>query len=136
MELGWREVGGPPGPRVVFSVRRLVLSAHGWRADVGFRNESADTLILDRTHRLKGSMLGRVVASPSNPILIASRVEPPPPRVIRAGSGWSGTMTGFRPLPRGALIRVAFGRFVSYSLRAAGGRASRLYFVTDRAVRL
>ena len=136
IELGWREVGRPPAPRIVFSVRRLVIERHGWRAEIGFRNESGETLVLTRRHRLTGSMLGLVVGRPSNPILVAARVHPPPPRVLRPGEGWNGTIGGFRSLPRGALVRVAFGRFVSYGLAAAGGRAARFVWVTEHAVRV
>ena len=38
--LGWQEVYGDPGARLVFNVSSLAVTPYGWHADVSVENES------------------------------------------------------------------------------------------------
>lgn len=65
------------------------------------------------------------------PFLEPRRIEPPVPRLLRAGSAWRGTMAGSTILRKGSVVRILFGRFVR-----TRGDPGYLLWVTEHALRL
>jgi hypothetical protein len=142
IELNWHEITAGAGDRFVFEVDRLVLAPHRWSARVSFTNDSRATFVINRVHRPQGWMFGLVLSKTARvdpfqeaPVLIAALVEPTLPTIVRPGTTWTGTMTGFRALPKGAFVRVAFGRFMTTNAVPAQLPA-RFIWVTDHVHRL
>lgn len=146
-ELGWREYyPGATGERLAFEVRELDVTADGWSVEIGLENLTpfdfeldigpADYgfgLLLFRTGSLKevedANREGRLPA-----VRRATRIEPPPPRIIRPGGTWRGTLSGPGSLGDGSWVRVVFG-----TLRGRGDAPDeflRVVWFTDHAHRL
>ena len=127
LSLGWHEncvTGADPLP---IATRRLVVGKGVWRVDLSFRNRSSVTLFIQRPHFPGGTYFGlepfrtsswREVISRAasgagaKPRTIAERFNPPLPRRVPPGRGWSGELSGRASLPAGVPIRVVLGRFV------------------------
>jgi hypothetical protein len=142
IELNWVERG--TGPRFVYRVRRLVLQAEGWSADVSVRNATRDDFRIGNPGE-RAPLFGLVLLETESrtelqeltadlnmepPVLLADRISPRPPVFLRAGTTWRGTLSGPTTLRSGTVVRLIFGRFAR---RGARGVTT---WVTDHAVRL
>jgi hypothetical protein len=146
-ELSWREYHpAATGERLVFEVRELDVTDTGWSVGVGLENRTPfafeiDTgpgdygfgLLLFRTGDLKevedANREGRLPA-----LRRATRIEPEPPRILRPGGTWRGTLSAPGSLGDGSWLRVVFG-----TLRGSGDVPEeflRVVWFTDRAHRL
>jgi hypothetical protein len=147
VELGWKERHpAAVGSRLVFQVGAFEVTTEGWSAAVSVTNRTTydfdiDTgptgfgfgLLLFATGDLKeletANQEGRLPAERR-----ATRIEPPPPAVLRPGVIWSSTLSAPGSLPDGSWMRVVFGTF-----RAIGDvpvEFRRVVWFTDHAYRL
>ncbi|HXF97348.1 MAG TPA: hypothetical protein VNJ46_01910 [Gaiellaceae bacterium] len=148
-ELRWRETHGPPGQRLVFTVDWLEVVPGGWRARVGFANESevayevgdpqatvdrAFGLMLFSTgdlRELKERNASGTLPAPRR----ATRFRPELPSVLEPGDSWEGTISASGALVAGAWVRVVFGAFLAIG-RAPEELPKEIVWITDRAYRL
>jgi hypothetical protein len=146
-ELNWREsYPAATGERLVFEVGELDVTENGWSVGVGLENRTPfdveiDTgpadygfgLMLFHTADLEeldeANREGRLPA-----VRRARSIEPPPPRVLRAGGTWRGTLSAPGSLGDGSWLHVVFG-----TLRGLGDAPeefARVVWFTDRAHQL
>jgi hypothetical protein len=126
--LGWRENCGTRTNPLPISTRRLVVGKGVWRVDLSFQNRTSVTLFVQRPHfpggtyfglepfktALRREVLERAASGAgAKPRTIAERFDPPLPRRLPPGRGWSGEFSGRASLPAGVPIRVVLGRFVA-----------------------
>jgi hypothetical protein len=145
LSLGWHENCGTGADPLPIATRRLVVGKGVWRVDLSFRNRSSVTLFIQRPHFPGGTYFGlepfrtsswREVISRAasgagaKPRTIAERFNPPLPRRVPPGRGWSGEFSGRASLPAGVPIRVVLGRFV------ASDDFRGFLCISDRVVRL
>jgi hypothetical protein len=146
-ELNWREsYPAAMGERLVFGVGELDVTRDGWAVDVAVENRTPfdfelDTgpadygfgLMLFHTGDLKeleeANREGRLPA-----VRRARRIEPAPPRVLRAGGTWRGTLSAPGSLGDGSWLHVVFGTF--RGLGDAPDEFARVVWFTDRAHQL
>jgi hypothetical protein len=147
VELGWRESHpAAQGSRLVFVVDDLEVTARGWSVRVAVENRTTlpfdvETgpsaysfgLMLFPTGDLEAaeeaSREGKLPA-----IRKATRIEPAPPRVLRAGATWRATLSAPGSLPDGSWLRVVFGTFLGRDDPPEEFR--RVVWFTDRSQRL
>ena len=143
--LGWHENCGTRADPVPITTRRLVVGNGVWRVSLSFRNRTRVTLFIQRPHFPGGTYFGlepfrtssrrEVVeraasGAGAKPRTIAQRFNPPLPRRLPSGRGWSGEFSGRASLPAGVPIRVVLGRFV------ASDDFRGFLCISDRVVRL
>ena len=147
--LGWQEVYGDPGARLVFRVDSLAIEENGWRAAISVRNESkarftvaSGSSSLDQSFGLMLLPTGDLreldrlnSAGQLPPIREAQHFEPPLPGVLEPGGSWHGEITARGALPAGSWARVVFGAFVVMG-EAPSGLQDRVVWITDHAHRL
>jgi hypothetical protein len=146
-ELGWREpYPAAVGQRLVFEVGALEVTTDGWSAAVAVVNRTpygfeVDTgpadysfgLMLFPTGDLKAvEEANREGVLP--PIRKATRIEPPPPSVLRPGATWRATLSAPGSLADGSWVRVVFGTFRGQG--DAPDEFARVVWFTDHAHRL
>ena len=147
VELGWREsYPSAVGSRLVFEVGELDVTADGWSLAVAVTNRTGtrfdvDTgpgdygfgLMLFATGDLdavqEANREGRLPA-----VRQATRIEPAPPRVLRPGVTWRGTLSSPGSLADGSWIRVVFGTFLGQGEPPA--EFERVVWFTDRSHKL
>ena len=143
--LGWHENCGTRADPIPITTRRLVVEKGIWRVSLSFLNRTRVTLFIQRPHFPGGTYFGlepfrtssrrEVITraesgAGAKPRTIAERFNPPLPRRLPPGRGWSGEFTGRASLPAGVPIRVVLGRFVpSDDFRG-------FLCISDRVVRL
>jgi hypothetical protein len=147
--LGWQEVYGDPGARLVFRVDSLAVEENGWRAAISVRNESkarfavaSGSASLDRSFGLMLLPTGDLreldrlnSAGQLPPIREAQRFTPPLPGVLEPGGSWHGEIAAGGALPAGSWARVVFGAFVAMG-EPPPGLQDRVVWITDHAHRL
>lgn len=145
LEVNWSERHG--GERAItVTVKRLEITAAGWRATGSVTNATGRVIQVSRPHA-RGTKLGLLVTrtagareverlfatSLPNPTLFAADVQPALPRVLQAGTRWAGRFGGPGRIPAGRHLRVLFGRFtVDPPVR---GLPDRFVVVTRGSVR-
>jgi hypothetical protein len=147
--LGWQEVYGEPGARLVFRVDSLAVEEDGWRAAISVKNDSkarfavaSGSASLDQSFGLMLLPTGDLreldrlnTAGQLPPVRAAQRFSPPLPGVLEPGDSWSGEITARGALPGGSWARVVFGAFVAMG-KAPDGLQDRVVWITDHAHRL
>jgi hypothetical protein len=146
-ELNWRESHpASTGERLVFEVGELDVTENGWSVGVGVENRTPfdfeiETgpagygfgLMLFHTGDLKE--LEEANREGSLPALRrARRIEPAPPRILRAGATWRGTLSAPGSLGDGSWLHVVFGTF--RGLGDAPEEFARVVWFTDHAHQL
>ena len=146
-ELGWREsYPAAVGRRLVFEVGALEVTTDGWSAAIAVQNRTPyefeiETgpsdydfgLMLFPTGDLKSvEQANREGRLP--PERKATRIEPPPPRILRPGATWRTTLSAPGSLVNGSWVRVVFGTFRGRG--DAPDEFARVVWFTDRAHRL
>lgn len=147
--LGWHENCGTRDDALTIETRRLGVRGGRWHVGLAFRNETGVTLTIVRPHVRGGTYLGldpfetssarevreRAERLAAKPRTLADRFEPPLPRVLAPGEGWSGTFSGPGGLPARTPIRVVLGRFVIRG-HVPPGFFDGFLCISERAVRL
>jgi hypothetical protein len=129
VQLGWREVArSGPGAGLVFVVRDLTVTGHGWRVRASVRNRSAKTFLIGRPHHFGQTEFGLAVGEAT---VFETRASPPIPGRLLPGGQWTGTFAGPDRLGAGVDVRVVFGRFTTFS-----GTIWRRRWVTDHTAQL
>jgi len=125
LPLGWRELDGDHGRGFRLEVRSLRITHDRWAVEASVTNRTGVSYAIDRPHvpggtkfglfvirsSDRGEWEGRVFAGRVTPDIIATRFEPPIPRLLRPGARWSGTFSARGRLRSGISVRVGFGRF-------------------------
>jgi hypothetical protein len=147
--LGWQEVYGRPGARLVFRVESLWVESDGWSAAVAVENDSpvrfavaSGSTSIDSSFGLMilptgdHRELDRLNAAGELPaIRQAEEVRPALPGVLEPGESWRGSLSARGALPAGAWARVVFGAFVAMS-DPPEGLQDRVIWITDHTHRL
>jgi hypothetical protein len=142
--LGWQEVYGKPGARLLFRVRSLEVTAEGWRAEVSVENDSPGRFAVATGSASIDSSFGLMilptgdhrefdrlnVAGELPAVRQAATIEPALPGVLEPGASWEGTMAAPGALPGGSWARVVFGSFVAMGKPPTGMR-DRVTWITD-----
>jgi hypothetical protein len=145
--LGWRESYPATGPRLVFGVEKLTVSADGWSADVWVTNRtgiafdtgsgeaaSAYGLMLFATGDL-GELEDDAQAGRLPAVRRARTIEPALPKVLGPNQTWQATLSAPGSLADGSWVRVSFG-----PLRARGEPPPEMeptvVWITDNAYRV
>lgn len=119
IRLGWREADAG----LVYTVRRIEVTTDGWRVEASVTNRRPRALDVLGLHRPGKVRFGLIVSTrrrlpPARQLhdvhtpFFAARTTPPVPATLRPGQSWSGSFAGPGRPPRGAYLRVTFGRFV------------------------
>lgn len=148
--LGWHENCGTRTDPLPISTRRLVVGKGVWRVDLSFQNRTRVTLFIQRPHFPGGTYIGlepfktssrrevlerAASGAGAKPRTIAERFDPPLPRRLTPGQGWSGEFSARASLPAGVPIRVVLGRFVALG-RVPSDEFRGFLCISERAVRL
>jgi opacity protein-like surface antigen len=142
--LGWQEVYGKPGARLVFNVSSLAVTSDGWRADVSVENQSNVRFAVATGRTSIDSSFGLMImptgdhreldrlnnAGELPAPRLAETIEPPLPGVLEPGKTWTGTLAAKGALPGGSWARVVFGAFVAMG-RPPAGLQDRVIWITD-----
>lgn len=148
-QLGWQEVYGKPGRRLVFRVDSLAVDRRGWSASVAVENDSqarfavaAGKTSIDSSFGLMIMPTGdhreldRLNAAGELPaVRQAETIAPALPGVLDPGETWRGTLAARGALPGGAWARVVFGAFLAMGTPPAGLQ-DRVVWITDHAHQL
>jgi hypothetical protein len=142
--LGWQEVYGDPGARLVFDVRSLAVTPRGWQANVSIENQSKVRFAVATGSSSLDSSFGLMIlptgdhreldrlnnAGELPAVRQAESVEPPLPGVLEPGETWTGTLAARGALPGGSWARVVFGAFVAMG-EPPEGLQDRVVWITD-----
>lgn len=146
-ELGWQESYPSSGPRLVFAVDTLEITARGWSAKIAVTNSTAIPFELGAAPEelafglmlFADDDLGALESAAASGDLpaprLAARIEPAPPDVLAPKQTWRATISAPGSLADGAFVRLSFG-----TLRARGeppeGMEPTVIWITDRSYRL
>ncbi len=146
-KLGWRESYPASGQRLVFAVGALTVRKDGWSADVSVTNktripfetggdpaELSYGLMLFATDDL-GELEDAASAGRLPAIRRATKIEPPPPRVLGPNQTWRATLSAPGSLADGSFVRVSFGPLVARG-DPPDEMESVVVWITDRAYEL
>jgi hypothetical protein len=148
--LGWHENCGTRSDSLPIATRRLIVGKGVWRVDLSFRNRTRVTLFIQRPHFPGGTYFGlepfktssrrevlerAASGAGAKPRTIAERFDPPLPRRLPPGRGWSGEFSGRASLPVGIPIRVVLGRFVALG-QVPSDDFRGFLCISERAIRL
>lgn len=131
---------------MVFEVHELDVTASGWSVRVSVTNRTTTPfdvqtgpgdytfgLMLfptgDLEAVLKANREGKLP-----PVREATRLEPPPPEVLRPGATWRATLSAPGSLADGSWVRVVFGTFLGRN--EPPEELQRVVWFTDRSHRL
>ena len=142
--LGWQEVYGDPGARLVFNVRSLAVTSDGWRAEISVENQSNVRFAVATGRTSIDSSFGLMIlptgdhreldrlntAGELPAVRQAETIEPPLPGVLEPGETWTGTLAADGALPGGSWARVVFGAFVAMG-KPPAGLQDRVIWITD-----
>ena len=142
--LGWQEVYGDPGARLVFNVSSLAVTPRGWQADVSVENQSKVRFAVATGKTSIDSSFGLMIlptgdhreldrlntAGELPAVRQAETIEPPLPGVLEPGETWTGTLAANGALPGGSWARVVFGAFVAMG-KPPTGLQDRVIWITD-----
>ena len=142
--LGWQEVYGDPGARLVFNVRSLAVTPDGWQTNVSVENQSNVRFAVATGKTSIDSSFGLMImptgdhreldrlnnANELPAVRLAESIDPPLPGVLEPGATWTGTFTARGALPGGSWARVVFGAFVAMG-RPPAGLQDRVVWITD-----
>jgi hypothetical protein len=148
-ELGWRETFGPPGERLVFTVRSVDVVPDGWRVKLGLENDSSvafgmgdSRATLDRSFGLMlfetgtGDELEERNKNGTLPaVRAATHYEPELPAILEPGASWEGTISAAGALVAGSWIRVVFGTLVAVG-KPPDELAGNIVWITDNTYEL
>jgi hypothetical protein len=114
--VGWNESAGK---LMLFRVVAIDLEQNGtWAVAATFKNTSGKPLTV--TNQFALALFKR--AGDHDPgdatIYLASRFEPARPKLLAPGQVWSGAFGGDGKVPRGAYVRVVFGRFTGPGIKS------------------
>jgi hypothetical protein len=149
IRLDWHELDGVGGAGFLLEVRSLRITRQGWSVDAAVTNRTPVTFRITRPHVRGGTKFGlfvlasddpreweeHVAAQRVTPSLIATRFDPPIPRLLRPRARWSGTFSGPGRPSTGSFVRIAFGRFET-TQTPPGGLPSDVLAVTTTAVQI
>ena len=144
--LGWQEVYGDPGARLVFNVRSLAVTPRGWQANVSVENQSNVRFAVATGKTSIDSSFGLMImptgdhreldrlnnAGELPAVRQAETFDPPLPGVLEPGATWTGMLAARGALPGGSWARVVFGAFVAMG-RPPTGLQDRVVWITDHA---
>ncbi len=147
--LGWQEVYGSPGQRLVFRVRSLLVGENGWTASVAVQNDSTvrfavatgstsldssfGLMILPTGDHRELDRLNRAGELPQ--VRVADAIRPALPGVLEPGATWRGTLSARGAVPGGFWTRVVFGSFVAMGTPPKG-LTERVIWITDHTHKL
>jgi hypothetical protein len=138
LRVHWQERDGG----VVVVVRSIAVTADGWRVDATVTNRRRSSLDVTFPHQAGHTRFGLLVSKRrelprtrwfrdlTSPFYEQNE-QPAVPTTLGPGESWSGTFSGLGRPPRGAYLRVIFGRFVP-----PGRPAEGFLVVTRHVVRL
>jgi hypothetical protein len=138
VRVAWRESDGA----LDYAVRSIEITDRGWRVEASVTNRGSRALDVLYPHRAAHTRFGLIVSMRRElprtrwlrdlpPRFYEQDERPPVPTTLHPGESWSGAFSGPGRPPRGAYVRVTFGRFAP-SGRPADGFA----LVTRHVVRL
>lgn len=148
-ELDWRETFGPPGERLVFTVKSVDVVPDGWRVKLGLENDSSvafgmgdSRATLDRSFGLMlfetgtGDELEERNKDGTLPaVRAATHYEPELPAILEPGASWEGTISAAGALVAGSWIRVVFGTLVAVG-KPPDELAENIVWITDNTYEL
>jgi len=147
-ELGWREVYGPVGEQLVFTVDRLDVTESGWSARVGVENDSSVGWELAPGATPEGSFglqlfetgdVEELEERNRNGTLPAVRAAtsyvPELPKILEPGASWEGEISARGALVAGAWARVVFGTLVAVG-KPPDELDEKVIWITDHAYEL
>lgn len=142
--LGWQEVYGQPGARLVFNVHSLDVTPDGWRANVSVENQSNARFAVATGSTSIDSSFGLMIlptgdhreldrlnnAGELPAVREAETIDPPLPGVLEPGATWTGELAARGALPGGSWARVVFGAFVAMG-SPPKGLQDHVIWITD-----
>jgi len=142
--LGWQEVYGDPGGRLVFRVRSLAVTPDGWQANVSVENQSNVRFAVATGAASIDSSFGLMILATGDhreldrlnnagelpAVRQAETIDPPLPGVLEPGATWTGMLAARGALPGGSWARVVFGAFVAMG-RPPTGLQDHVIWITD-----
>jgi hypothetical protein len=147
--LGWKEVYGSPGQKLLFRVDRLKVVQGGWSARIGMTNDTTTAYDVGGPEATLNRSFGLMLFSTNArselddrnrrgtlpPVREAVRFDPALPKVMEAGDSWEGTISGPGALAAGSWARVVFGALVVIG-KPPSGAPSQIVWITDHAYKL
>jgi hypothetical protein len=143
--LDWREVHGPPGEQLVFTVDSIEVTERGWKARIGVENRTSTAWALspgavpDGTFGLALFETGDVQeledrnTSRTLPAVRAAETyDPELARTLEPGASWEGEISARGALVAGSWVRVVFGTLVAVG-KPPEGYGESFVWITDSA---
>jgi hypothetical protein len=148
LKLNWVEKTIGDYPAMTFKVKTLTVVGTKWSYVASVANNSKVAvkigpgspsedgqyrfgLILPQKYDTSCHPVYTPCPAPRPPLAGAQSTKPRMPTVLRPGQTWSGTVSGTRTIPRGVLIRIAFGYFTDPAFRPTG-----FSFITENTFKL
>jgi hypothetical protein len=129
LKLNWREkTTGDSYPRMTFTVKALTIVGNKWSYVASVTNNSKNRvtigpgsptepgqyrfgLIIPNKPKNDCNPVYAICPAPRAPLAGSQSTKPRLPHVLNPGQTWRGTVSGTKAIPRGVLIRIAFGYF-------------------------
>lgn len=125
-KLDWREVYGPPGEQLVFTVSSLAVTQTGWRAQVGVENASSVAWELDPGATPNGTfglqlfrtgepdeLEERNKADTLPAVRAATLYTSELPTILEPKASWEGEISARGALVADSWVRVVFGTLIA-----------------------
>ncbi len=147
-DLDWREVYGPPGEQVIFTVKSLEITETGWRARIGVENASSVAWELDPGATPDGTF-GLQLFKTGEPdeledrnkdstlpaVRAATLYKPELPKILEPKASWEGEMSASGALVANSWARVVFGTLIAVG-KPPDELEEILVWITDNTHRL